>query len=177
VYYCLRINGRLQEEEGGEEEAAFHPNRGGQAAPLLGEGLFFQPEGEIPLAAPHMQEGATSEVVSKAMRLCRSVGANTRTACAQFINYVLKMSRRKMKKLGGILLAGGEIAGQLPIPNAVLNLLSKAGGAYLRGLGQSMLNATQMSGSGGCFLSFHTFKLPIIGDTGVPDGMHAAGCH
>ncbi|HXN38716.1 MAG TPA: RHS repeat-associated core domain-containing protein, partial [Solirubrobacteraceae bacterium] len=166
------------EEEGGEEEAAFHPNRGGQGAPLLDEGLYFQPEGEVEsLAAPHTQEGATSEVISKAMRLCRSVGVNTRTACARFINYVLRMSRRKMKKLGGVLMAGGDIAEELPIPNAVLNLLAKAGGAYLRGLGQAMLNATQMSGAGGCFLSFHTFKVPIIGDTGVPDGMYAAGCH
>jgi hypothetical protein len=53
----------------------------------------------------------------------------------------------------------------------------KSGWSVPSRVGQAMSNATQMSGAGGCFLSFHTFKLPLVGDTGVPDRAYATGCH
>lgn len=70
----------------------------------------------------------------------------------------------------------GSLAEGIPIPNALAAFLAKVGGAYVSALGQEMLGAAGMPGRGGCFLSFHTFKLPLVGDTGVPDGAHSAGC-
>jgi hypothetical protein len=169
------------EEEGEEwEYAAYkHGSGSGHEEGHTEEGLLLQPLAkEASLPAPPSQEGAASGAMNRAMRLCETLGADTRAACARLINYVLKMSRKRMKRWGSRALAGGAIGEGAPIPNPLLNLLAKASGAYLRALGQAMLNAVEMPGKGSCFLSFHTFKLPFgLGDTGVPDGAYAAGCH
>ena len=158
------------EEEGEYEEAAYHPSGSVREEVHLEEGLLIQPfEGQ--------PDVPSNETINKAIRLCESQTDEGHAACSRFVNYVLKMSRKTMRRVGGWLLAGGAIDGELPIPNPVVSLMAKASGAYLQALGQAMLGAAQMRGKGGCFLSFHTVKLPIVGDTGVPDGAYVAQCH
>lgn len=110
--------------------------------------LFGHFEGQLDMPS--------NEILNKAIRLCESQTNEGHATCSQFVNYVLKMSRKTMRRVVGWLLAGGAIDGELPIPNPIVSLLAKASGAYLQLLGQAMLGAAQMRGKGGCFLSFHT---------------------
>jgi RHS repeat-associated protein len=167
-----------EENEGGE--VAYHHDgesgKSGKQEAHVEEGLLYQSLGEETLSASRSQEGAKTQAFNRAMRLCQTLGHDTRAACAELVNYVFKMSRGTMKRLGSDLLLGGSLAEGVPIPNALAAFLGKVGGAYLSALGHEMLGAAGMPGKGRCFLSFHTVKLPLIGDTGVPNGAHAAGC-
>jgi RHS repeat-associated protein len=165
-----------EESEEWWEEVAFRSEGKDHHEVHIAPAVLYQPlGGEVSLPSSLSQKG--SEAVNRAMKLCQTLDNETRATCSQLINYVIKMSRRLMRRLGGIALVGGDIAENAPIPNAVAAFIAKVGGAYLEALGQEMLSAVRMSGKGSCYLSFHTFKVPLIGDTGIPDGAHTAQCH